>query len=124
MKVKIDDLAATVELELNQYGEDVREGIAAIVKRVSAKCVRRLQQRSPKRTGRYAKSWTKQESKPPAQPSAIIYNREYGWLVHLLENGHAKAGGGRVEGVPHVGPAAEEAERELVADAENLLREV
>ena len=124
MKVKVNELAAAVELELDEYGEEVSEGVRKVVSRVASQLVRRLKQTSPRRTGRYAKSWTKTETKPPKAPAATVYNKDYGWRTHLVENGHSKADGGRVEGFPHIAPAEEEAEQTLVADVESLLREV
>lgn len=124
MKVKANKLAAAVELELDEYSQDIQDGVRVIVSRVASSVVRRLKQTSPKERGDYAKSWTKTESKYPKAPVAIVYNKDFGWLTHLLENGHAKADGGRVEGKPHIAPAAEEAEQTLVADVGELLREV
>lgn len=124
MKIKSSDFAAAVDLELEEYSQDIKDGVRVVVSRVASKVVQRLKQTSPRRTGRYAKSWTKTETKPPKAPAATVYNKDYGWRTHLVENGHAKADGGRVEGFPHIAPAAEEAEQTLVADVESLLREV
>lgn len=124
MKIKSSDFAAAVDLELEAYSQDIKDGVRVTVSRVASSVVRRLKQTSPKERGDYAKSWTKTESKYPKAPAAIVYNKDFGWLTHLLENGHAKADGGRVEGKPHIAPAAAEAEQTLVADVGELLREV
>ena len=124
MKIKSSDFAAAVDLELEAYSQDIKDGVRVVVSRVASKVVQRLKRTSPKRTGNYARSWTKTETKPPKAPAATVYNKDYGWRTHLVENGHAKADGGRVEGFPHIAPAAEEAEQTLVADVESLLREV
>ena len=113
MKVKVNELAAAVELELDEYGKEVSEGVRKVVSRVASQLVRRLKQTSPRRTGRYAKSWTKTETKPPKAPAATVYNKDYGWRTYLLENGHAKVNGGRVNGVEHVYPAEQNAIRKL-----------
>lgn len=124
MKVKIDELSAAVELELDGYADDVRDAVGEAVKRAANLCVKTLRQTSPKKTGRYAKGWTKKLSKPPEEPAAIVYNKDRGWLAHLLENGHAKAGGGRVEGRPHIRPAADAAQQQLMEDVAKLIEEV
>lgn len=122
MKISLDELSATVELELDNYAEEIRTGLGKEVKAVASKCVKRLRETSPRKTGKYAKGWTMKMGKNPRSPSATIYNKSKPWLGHLLEDGHQKKTGGRVEGVPHIRPAAEEADRELEKAALRLIR--
>ena len=43
-------------------------------------------------------------------------------LTHLLENGHAKRGGGRVRAFPHIAPAETAGTEQLVKDIERDLK--
>ena len=69
-------------------------------------------------TGKYAKSWRAKEDiarKTRLNAAAVVYANKNGYrLAHLLEKGHAKRGGGRVAGRPHIAPAEDAAKDTLV----------
>ncbi len=122
MRVKVDGLADAVQLELQNYSEEVKEGMTKAFKEIAAQCVKKLRQTSPKRGGDYAKSWKREMTVSPFVISAKVYSKNPYWrLNHLLEHGHAKAGGGRVEGIPHIGPVQEWAGEEALAALAELL---
>ena len=102
--VKVDDLAGEIVLAVRTYTEEVGEAIEEAVKETAQALAADLRETSPKDTGEYAKGWTARKEGPGRY---VVYNKKKPQLTHLLEHGHAKRGGGRVEGRPHIKPAKE-----------------
>ena len=123
-KISVDQLAAEIAKGLAEYSRDVVEKVNVSSEKVGKAAVKKLKQTSPKRTGKYAKSWTMSTEKAIGQPDLRIIHVKapHYRLAHLLEYGHAKVGGGRVEGRPHIRPAEEEVIREFTAAVEEVIK--
>lgn len=120
--INIDQLASEIAESLSEYSKEVVEKVDTSSERIVKKAIKNLKATSPKKSGKYSKSWTKKTEKQLAQPNShIVYNKE-GWLTHLLENGHAKRGGGRVEGIPHIKPAEQQVIEEFTKEVEEAIR--
>lgn len=120
MAVKIDDFSLALSGILGDYEEQVQEAVAQAVEQTGKQALKTVKAKSPVRKGkgggRYKKGWRMKKERSgvfKTQSKVTVYNATDGPLIHLLEDGHQKAGGGRVEGIPHVKPAYEEAERLL-----------
>ena len=124
-KVTIDNLAEEVEKILEEYGDEVSKNMAQITKRVGQKGAQALRNESlgtfpesGKHKKRYGSTWTYKTEETRLYTKVIIHNRQPG-LPHLLENGHAKVNGGRVEGRAHIKPVenrlVQEYEKEVVS---------
>ena len=121
-KIPIDQLQSELHKILEEYGEDVANGTSEAVTKVAqkgAKAVRGNSAGSFGGSGKYAKGWTYQSEYRRLGSVATIYNRTPG-LPHLLENGHAKRGGGRVPGRTHIAPV----ETEIITEIERAIQEV
>ena len=121
--IKIDQLASEIAKELSKFSQEVVEKVNISSEKVGKAAVKQLKQTSPKRYGNYAKSWTMKTEPEVGQPHKRIVHAKapHYRLTHLLEHGHAKVGGGRVEGRPHIRPAEEEVIREFTREVEEAI---
>ena len=122
--IKIDQLAAEIAKGLAEYSQDVVEKVNVSSDKVGKAAVKQLKQTSPKRYGKYAKSWTMKTEPEVGQPHKRIVHVKapHYRLTHLLEHGHAKVGGGRVEGKPHIRPAEEQVIKDFVQEVEEAIK--
>lgn len=91
------NFAEAVSEYLSKYSAGVTDLLEESIKEVSKESVKKLKnQPTPKRTGKYAKSWTYKPETGRLKVGAVVYSKapEYR-LTHLLEKSHAIRGGGR-----------------------------
>lgn len=120
--VKIGGLSDAIMKELEEYANVTTENVKEGTKKVAQKAVKELKENSPKNTGDYAKSWkSKVTSETSHSITSIIYagGGQYR-LTHLLEKGHAKRGGGRVEGTSHIAPVEKMCRDQLMEEIKKL----
>ncbi len=117
-KVDIEHLSDEVMKGLKEYAKLSTDSMKAAVKKAGNEVKSDISQNAPKRTGRYAKSWTVKKTKETSDSLELVVHSPTRYrIAHLLEFGHAKRGGGRVSGKPHIKPAEEKA-------IENLEKEI
>lgn len=118
--IRIDRLAAEIANAVRQYTESVSDSVAVAVEETAKDCTNEIKENSKFKSGKYSKGWKIVKRDRSGVTSRIIWNPKYYRLVHLLEKGHAKRGGGRVSGRPHVGPA----EQKYVGELANRIAQV
>lgn len=108
-KITADNLGEAIAEILDEYGDEVQKDMDDVVKDVGKAGVKAIKSASGVfgGTGKYRKGWTSQTDTERYGSTVTIYNRTPG-LPHLLENGHAKRGGGRVPGKTHIAPVEQE----------------
>lgn len=112
-EVTIDGFSQEMQKLFKEYGDQVTKIVSDEINDVAKETAKRLKRTSPKDKGDYAKGWTWKKEDSRLGPKAVVYNKTFGWLVHLIEKGHAKVNGGRTKAQPHVEPAEEWANKEL-----------
>ena len=106
---------------LSEFSTDVTKAAQEAVTEVSKEAVKKLKQTAPKgRTGKYSRGWTSRVEKTTTTAGSTIYGKTGTYqLAHLLENGHAKRGGGRTAPIVHIKPVEEWA----ISEVEKRIRE-
>jgi hypothetical protein len=105
--VTLDNLADVIINTYQTYTDDVVAAIDVEADKTADLILEEVKKLAPKRTGEYAKNFTKTKKQSSSRVDYHVWNKKHYRRVHLLEYGHAKRGGGRVEGIPHVEPAAD-----------------
>ncbi len=107
----INGLADAIMDAMLEYTEEVEEAIPQIVDSTADAMVREIRAAAPKRTGKYAKGWTarnlSERTRSKEGYAKLVCNPKRYSIAHLVEYGHAKRGGGRVAGKPHIRPACD-----------------
>lgn len=105
------DITKAIESALKEDVESLMDDFEQESEEVAKETVDYLKTNSPKKYRNYAPSWS---YKKTGKNRIVVYNKKHYQRTHLLEKGHAKVGGGRVGGTPHIGPARDQAERQIV----------
>ena len=109
------DFEQSLKKILADYADDISGNVAEIVKKTANKAKASLKSTSPVSTGQpsmgkkhYKDQWAVRQEIERFSAKAIIYQKSPTYTIaHLLENGHAKRGGGRVGAIPHIKPTEE-----------------
>lgn len=109
------DVGAEIMAALTDYTNDIKESVDEAVISTANELKDRIKADSPKRTKKYSKGWrVKALFKGKGNHRMIVNNATHYQLTHLLEYGHAKAGGTeRVDAQPHIQQNEEWAKKEL-----------
>ena len=121
-KVSVSELADAVMEGLVEYAELATEDMNAAVKKAGQTVRKEIQAGAPVKTGAYRKSWAVKTTRETSSFMEVtVHSRNRYQLAHLLEFGHAKRGGGRVSGKPHIAPAEEKGIRQLEEEIRKVL---
>lgn len=110
---------------MKEYEDQVEKLSEQEFEAVAKNTMQELKNTSPKKTGDYARGWAVKKEQGVGKMNFIVYNRTDYQLTHLLENGHVirnkKGTYGRTNAIPHIAPAAEKAEQDLIERLESKL---
>ena len=122
--VMAGELADAIRETLEEYADLAAEDVKQAVRDTGETVRKEIRANAPKDTGDYAKSWAVKKTKENSTSLTLtVHSKNRYQLAHLLEYGHAKRGGGRVEGKAHIAPAEEKGIRQLEEEIERSLRD-
>lgn len=109
--IKPADLGAAIEQELTTYHRRALERVNAAGEEAVKALVKKTKASAPKKSGAFRKAITyKTEERPETGDKRFTWGAKapHYRLTHLLVHGHAKTGGGRVQGDPFLKNALDE----------------
>lgn len=115
----VDTFSTAILEALEGYSREVAVVAKEAVEETAEECRQEISQKSPG-SGPYGQSWKKKQAYySHDEVRYTIYNDKHYQLTHLLEYGHEKwlwgdYTGERVKAIPHIRPAEEKAEQNLI----------
>lgn len=105
-RVEIGHMAEAIMDGLREYADLATDSMKTAVKKAGNTVRKEVSANAPRRTGTYAKSWRTRKTRESSNVLEVtVYSPKRYMIAHLVEHGHAKRGGGRVAGKPHIAPA-------------------
>lgn len=124
-RVSPENFPEAIQAIFETYGLDVTRAAKTSCLEVAKATVKTLRATSPKLTRAYSRSWTyKQTVTSRLGAEYTVYSRDRYRLTHLLEKGHAKAGGGWVAARVHIEPAERAAAQAVEKDIKERIRKL
>ena len=121
--VDIGHLADAVMDGLREYTDFATDSMKAAVTKAGKTVRKEVAANAPTNTGKYARSWrVKTTMESSTSLEVTVYSPKRYMLAHLLEKDHAKRGGGRVAGKPHIAPAEQHGIEQLTREIEEALK--
>lgn len=121
--IPVGQLASEVMKGLEEYADLAADTLKKEIQNTGKSVKEQISRTAPRETGAYAKSWAvKKVNETSNSLDVVVHSKNRYTLAHLLENGHAKRGGGRVRAIPHIAPAEEAGVRELEERIERALK--
>lgn len=121
--IRIDELADAVMNGLKEYAQLAAEDLKEDVKKAGKTVKQQIESTAPKKTGKYAKSWTVKKTRETSDSiQIVVHSKNRYQLAHLLEHGHVKRSGGRTRAFPHIAPAEQAGAEQLLKDIERDLK--
>ena len=121
--VKVDQMADEIMKGLTEYADLATDEMKSAVKKTGKTVKDEIKANAPKKTGKYASSWTAKTTQETANSLQItVHSPKKYQLAHLLEYGYAKRGGGRTKAQPHIAPAEAVGIEQLENEIERALK--
>lgn len=119
-----EELGAEIANTIANYTEEVAKAIEQEVDRTAKNVLEDIKKNAPRDRPKYYKGFKIKKVDRAGSVSRIIHNATHPGLVHLIEFGHSKrGGGGRVEGKPHVRPAYDKHVPAMERNIERIIKD-
>lgn len=120
MNINID--ATKLIKTMEQYTPSIKLKIERLAIDLGKEGVETLKKTSPKRTGKYAKSWKIKSVEGSNFTKTVIYNTNPR-LPHLLEKGHKiwNKAGSRAKAQIHIKPVEQDIQDKFIKGVENII---
>ena len=120
--VRVDQMTDAIMQGLTEYAKLANADMKKAVKNASKTVRKEIPAGAPQKSGAYKKSWAVKTVRETANSLEMtVHSKNRYQLAHLLEYGHAKRGGGRVSGKPHIAPAEQMGIEQLENDIKKAL---